>query len=93
MHLNFSYRDKITGTITDTLKRTNKRKKSKAAHDIPTFLFVNKPHFSSEESLNDGAAVTSSINNCDIMVTGGGAFSRPSSRGDELFLQNSNPQL
>ena len=78
-------RDKITGTITDTLKRTNKRKKSKAAHDIPNFLFVNKPHFSSEESLTEGAMVTSS--NCDIMVNGGGAFSRPSSRGDELFLK------
>ena len=70
-------RDKITGTITDTLKRTNKRKKSKAAHDIPNFLFVNKPHFSSEESLNNGA-----VNPLDIMVNGGGAFSRPSSRGE-----------
>ena len=45
------FRDKITGTITDTLKRNTKRKKSKANHDIPNFLFVNKPYFSSEESL------------------------------------------
>ena len=45
-----SIKDRITGTITDTLKR--KRKKSKR-NDIPNFLFVNKPHFSSEESVNE----------------------------------------
>ena len=48
-----SSREKITGTITDTLKRTAKRKRSKANADIPNFLFVNKPYFSSEESLAD----------------------------------------
>ena len=49
-------RDKITGTITDTLRRNTKgRKKSKAANNIPNFLFVNKPYFSSEESLNETA--------------------------------------
>ena len=50
-----SSREKITGTITDTLKRTAKRKRSKANTDIPTFLFVNKPYFSSEESLAEEA--------------------------------------
>ena len=49
-------RDKITGTISDTLRRKDKRKKSKANNDIPNFLFVNKPHFSSEESLPDASA-------------------------------------
>ena len=48
-----SSREKITGTITDTLKRNAKRKRSKANADIPNFLFVNKPYFSSEESLAD----------------------------------------
>ena len=47
-------RDRITGTITDTLRRNTKgRKKSKATNNIPNFLFVNKPYFSSEESLNE----------------------------------------
>ena len=49
----FKSRDKITGTISDTLRRNNKKKKSKAANNIPTFLFVNKPYFSSEESIAD----------------------------------------
>lgn len=44
-------RDKITGTITDTLRR--KRRKSKVVADTPSFLFVNKPHFSSAESLHE----------------------------------------
>ena len=48
-----SSREKITGTITDTLKRNAKRKRTKASPDIPNFLFVNKPYFSSEESLAD----------------------------------------
>ena len=46
-------RDKITGTITDTLKRNAKRKRDKA-RDVPNFLFVNKPYFSSEESVSQG---------------------------------------
>ena len=46
-------RDKITGTITDTLKRNAKRKRDKA-RDVPNFLFVNKPYFSSEESVSKG---------------------------------------
>ena len=50
-----SSREKITGTITDTLKRNAKRKRTKASPDIPNFLFVNKPYFSSEESLADKA--------------------------------------
>ena len=45
-----SFRDMITDTITDTLKRTGKKKRSKKS-DIPNFLFVNKPYFSSEESI------------------------------------------
>ena len=45
-----SFRDKISGTISDTLRRKNKQKKSKTK-DIPNFLFVNKPYFSSEESI------------------------------------------
>ena len=53
-----SIKDRITGTITDTLKRTAKRKRSKK-NDIPNFLFVNKPHFSSEESIDEVSIVTS----------------------------------
>ena len=45
-----SFRDKITETITDTLTRKGKKKRSKRT-DVPSFLFVNKPYFSSEESL------------------------------------------
>ena len=45
------YREKITGTITDTLRR--KKRKSKVVADTPSFLFVNKPHFSSDESLHE----------------------------------------
>ena len=59
-------REKITGTITDTLKRNAKRKRTKAGTDIPNFLFVNKPYFSSEESLADKispATPTVTINN------------------------------
>ena len=59
-------REKITGTITDTLKRNAKRKRSKVGSDIPNFLFVNKPYFSSEESLADIAppvAPSSNSNN------------------------------
>ena len=44
-------REKITGTITDTLRR--KKRKSKVVADTPSFLFVNKPHFSSDESLHE----------------------------------------
>ena len=51
-------REKITGTITDTLKRNAKRKRTKAGTDIPNFLFVNKPYFSSEESLADKTGPT-----------------------------------
>ena len=51
-------REKITGTITDTLKRNAKRKRTKASADIPNFLFVNKPYFSSEESLADKTGPT-----------------------------------
>ena len=62
-----SSREKITGTITDTLKRNAKRKRSKANTDIPTFLFVNKPYFSSEESLaeeaNPASPAVASTNN------------------------------
>ena len=62
-----SSREKITGTITDTLKRNAKRKRTKASSDIPNFLFVNKPYFSSEESLADktgpaSPTVTNTIN-------------------------------
>ena len=45
-----SFRDKITETVTDTLTRKGKKKRSKRT-DVPGFLFVNKPYFSSEESL------------------------------------------
>ena len=46
-----SIKDRITGTISDTLKRNTKRKRSKN-NDIPNFLFINKPYFSSEESID-----------------------------------------
>ena len=46
-----SIKDRITGTISDTLKRNTKRNRSKK-NDIPNFLFVNKPYFSSEESVD-----------------------------------------
>ena len=47
-----SITERITGTITDTLKRNTKRKLAKK-NDIPNFLFVNKPYFSSEESIDN----------------------------------------
>ena len=46
-----SIKDRITGTILDTLKRNTKRKRSKK-NDIPNFLFVNKPYFSSKEFID-----------------------------------------
>ena len=45
-----SFREKITESITDTLTRKGKKKIRKRT-DIPIFLYVNKPHFSSESSL------------------------------------------
>ena len=53
-----SIKDKITGTISETLKRNAKRKRSKK-NDIPNFLFVNKPYFSSEESIDNHSIVVS----------------------------------
>ena len=53
-----SIKDRITGTKSYTLKRTAKRKRSKK-NDIPNFLFVNKPHFSSEESIDEVSIVVS----------------------------------
>ena len=47
-----SITERITGTISETLKRNTKRKRSKR-DDIPNFLFVNKPYFSSEESIDN----------------------------------------
>ena len=49
-----SLRARISETISDTLRRAGRRKKSSVLRsDIPNFLFVNKPHFSSDESLAD----------------------------------------
>ena len=39
-----------SSTITDTLKRRAKRKQTKQ-NNVPNFLFVNKPHYSSNSSL------------------------------------------
>ena len=47
-----SITERITGTISETLKRNTKRKRSKR-DDIPNFLFVNKPYFSSDESIDN----------------------------------------
>ena len=47
-----SITERITGTISETLKRNTKRKRSKK-NDIPNFLFVNKPYFSSDESIDN----------------------------------------
>ena len=49
-----SIRARISETISDTLRRAGGRRKktSMVRSDIPTFLFVNKPHFSSNESLS-----------------------------------------
>ena len=46
-----SIKDKISESIYETLRRNTKQKRSKTK-EIPNFLFVNKPYFSSEESLN-----------------------------------------
>ena len=49
-----SLRARISETISDTLRRAGRRKKTSVRSDIPNFLFVNKPHFSSDdESLAD----------------------------------------
>ena len=48
-----SLRARISETISDTLRRAGRRKKTSVRCDIPNFLFVNKPHFSSDESLAD----------------------------------------
>ena len=47
-----SITERISGTISETLKRNTKRKRSKK-NDIPNFLFVNKPYFSSDESIDN----------------------------------------
>ena len=39
-----------SSTKTDTLKRRAKRKQTKT-NDVPNFLFVNKPHYSSNSSV------------------------------------------
>ena len=39
-----------SSTITDTLKRRAKRKQTKKKN-VPNFLFVNKPHYSSNSSI------------------------------------------
>ena len=41
---------KASSTITDTLKRRAKRKQTKKKN-VPNFLFVNKPHYSSNSSI------------------------------------------
>ena len=46
-----SIRDKITDTINDTLRRKGRKKGNKRSN-VPNFLFVNKPYFSSEEYLS-----------------------------------------
>ena len=43
-----SFRNMISDTINDTLKR---KKKLKPKTNIVDFLFVSKPHFSSDESI------------------------------------------
>ena len=43
-----SFRNMISDTINDTLKR---KKKPKPKTNIADFLFVSKPHFSSDESI------------------------------------------
>lgn len=50
-----SLRQRISETIGDTLRRAGRRKRTSHSVrvDIPNFLFVNKPHFSSDESLVD----------------------------------------
>ena len=46
----------ITDSITDTLKRKGKKKRSKQS-STPSFLFVSKPYFSSEESIEKSCYV------------------------------------
>merc|ERR1711976_250287 len=46
-----SFRDKISDTINDTLRR-KKKLRSKLRPEQIEFLFVNKPNFSSDESLH-----------------------------------------
>ena len=85
-----SSREKITGTITDTLKRNAKRKRTKAAADIPNFLFVNKPYFSSEESLADKASPatpTVTINNSSSSPGSSLPTSRSQRYRSELMLR------
>ena len=51
-----SFGNMINDSLIDTLKRKGKKKRSKQS-STPSFLFVNKPYFSSEESLEKSCYV------------------------------------
>ena len=51
-----SFGNMITDSITDTMKRKGKKKRSKQS-STPSFLFVSKPYFSSEESIEKSCYV------------------------------------
>ena len=58
-----SIKDKISESIYETLRKNTKQKRSKTK-EIPNFLFVNKPYFSSEESLySDSTALSTPQSN------------------------------
>ena len=65
-----SFRDKISDTINDTLRK-KKKVKSKPEIVDTDFLYINRPDFSSAESLNvDNNNELKNSNNTEIFVSG-----------------------
>ena len=65
-----SFRDKISDTINDTLRKKKKVKSKPEIVDLD-FLYINRPDFSSAESLNvDNNNELKNSNNTEIFVSG-----------------------
>ena len=66
-----SFRDKISDTLNDTLRKKKKKVKSKPEIVDLDFLYINRPDFSSAESLNvDNNNELKNSNNTEIFVSG-----------------------
>ena len=65
-----SFRDKISDTINDTLRKKKKVKSKPEIVDLD-FLYINRPDFSSAESLNvANNNELKNSNNTEIFVSG-----------------------
>ena len=65
-----SFRDKISDTINDTLRKKKKVKSKPEIVDLD-FLYINRPDFSSAESLNvDNNNELKNSNNTEIFESG-----------------------